>query len=214
MTSTTNNPVDNNPVDNNPVTESPVKKSHRKHIAIGIVSMALVGGVAGTAFATTNMSQRGTMHSMSSVFHGGMMKGDSGSGHGMMSGSGQRMNGNMTTPMTVPMATAASYIGLSVAELQTQMHAGKSLADIATAQAKTVDGLHDALVNAIAEQVDSNTSLSVDQRTSMLSQISTRVTTMINNTDHQTGQGNGTGMSNGMGMGTGMGAKHATGTHR
>ncbi len=188
MTSTTNN---HNKQNHN-------KKNHRKHIAIGIVSLALVGGVAGTAFANTNMTQRGIAHSMSSVFHGGMMNGRSGAGHGMAMGSGGHMN-TAGTPMTA----AASYLGLSETELQSQMHAGKTLADIATANGKTVSGLQNALVSAMTAQVNANTNLSADQRTAMLTQISARVTTMLNTT-HQANNGNG--------MGTGMGMGNVGGT--
>lgn len=35
------------------------KKTYRTHLAVGIVSLALVGGVAGTAYAASNMPGRG-----------------------------------------------------------------------------------------------------------------------------------------------------------
>ena len=46
------------------------------------------------------------------------------------------------------MAAAATYIGISAADLKTQLQAGKSLADIAVANGKTRDGLIAALMAA------------------------------------------------------------------
>src|SRR5438132_6004176 len=46
------------------------------------------------------------------------------------------------------MAAAATYIGISAADLRTQLAAGKSLADIAVANGKTRDGLIAALTAA------------------------------------------------------------------
>jgi hypothetical protein len=42
----------------------------------------------------------------------------------------------------------ASYLGLTPAELRTQLEGGKSLAEVAKAQSKSVDGLVDAIVAA------------------------------------------------------------------
>src|SRR5436305_15007889 len=40
----------------------------------------------------------------------------------------------------------ADYLGLTSADLRTQLEAGKTLADVATAQGKSVSGLADAIV--------------------------------------------------------------------
>src|SRR6266516_3749887 len=58
------------------------------------------------------------------------------------------------------MTAAATYIGISAADLKTQLAAGKSLADIAVANGKTRDGLIAALV--AAEQTSISTF--VDQK--------------------------------------------------
>jgi hypothetical protein len=50
--------------------------------------------------------------------------------------------------------TAADYLGLSVAELRTQLQSGKSLADVAKAQGKSVDGLKQALKDAVKTKLD------------------------------------------------------------
>ena len=49
---------------------------------------------------------------------------------------------------------AAAYLGLTDAQLRDQLAAGKSLADIANAQGKSVDGLVAALVDAAKKKLD------------------------------------------------------------
>ncbi len=50
-------------------------------------------------------------------------------------------------------ATAATYIGISEADLRTQLASGKSLADVAVANSKTRDGLIAALVQASTTEI-------------------------------------------------------------
>jgi hypothetical protein len=50
--------------------------------------------------------------------------------------------------------TAAKYLGLTEAELRTQLESGKTLAEIAKAQGKTVDGLKKALTDATKTKLD------------------------------------------------------------
>jgi hypothetical protein len=49
---------------------------------------------------------------------------------------------------------AASYLGLTEAQLHTRLESGKSLAQIAKAQGKSVDGLEDALVKDAKTKLD------------------------------------------------------------
>ena len=52
------------------------------------------------------------------------------------------------------MTAATSYLGLSRPALVRELRAGKSLAEVATARGKSVDGLEDALVPALRARVD------------------------------------------------------------
>ena len=52
------------------------------------------------------------------------------------------------------LAAAAKYLGLTEAELRTQLEAGKTLAEIAKAQGKTVDGLEKALTADAKAKLD------------------------------------------------------------
>jgi hypothetical protein len=52
------------------------------------------------------------------------------------------------------LTAAADYLGLSVAELRERLRDGDSLADIAEAEGKSVDGLRDAMLDALREKLD------------------------------------------------------------
>jgi len=52
------------------------------------------------------------------------------------------------------LAAAAKYLGLTEAELRTQLESGKTLAEIAKAQGKTVDGLEKALTADTKAKLD------------------------------------------------------------
>lgn len=78
--------------------------------------------------------------------HGGPRGGGFGFGGGPMRG-GLGDRGELAR-------TAASYLGLSAAELRTELRAGRSLADVARAQNKSVDGLQDAIVAAAKTRLD------------------------------------------------------------
>ncbi len=52
------------------------------------------------------------------------------------------------------LSAAASYLGLSRSELASQLRSGKTLAQIATAQGKSVDGLVTALVDDAKQKLD------------------------------------------------------------
>src|SRR4029079_423987 len=54
----------------------------------------------------------------------------------------------------VSLASAAKYLGLTEAELRTQLDSGKTLAEIAKAQGKTVDGLEKALTADTMAKLD------------------------------------------------------------
>ena len=49
---------------------------------------------------------------------------------------------------------AATYLGVTNAQLVTELRAGKSLAQVATAKSKSVDGLKQALLAALKQKID------------------------------------------------------------
>lgn len=80
---------------------------------------------------------------------------------------------------------AATYLGLSSDELRTQLQSGKSLADIAKAQGKSVEGLTQALVDDAKKHLDdavSNGRITQAQEDQILSDIKSRIADMVNGT--------------------------------
>jgi len=168
-------------------------KVNRKNVALGLVVGALAAGAvavgAGSALAAAGGSNTAAAPTTPPV---------SGSGprhFGAMPGMGFAVN--------PPIDVAATYLGLSQSALQTQLQSGKSLAQVAQAQSKSVSGLEDAMLAAITKNLDANSALSADQRAAMLAQVKGHLDTMVN-TPHPSGAGFGP-MGAGFGlMGPGM----------
>jgi hypothetical protein len=83
------------------------------------------------------------------------------------------------------LSAAATYLGLTTTQIRTDMQGGQTLAQIATAQGKTADGLVQALVSAettkLGTAVTAGT-LTSAQETSILSNLQTRITDIVNGT--------------------------------
>jgi hypothetical protein len=78
---------------------------------------------------------------------------------------------------------AAKYLGLTDAQLDTQLRDGKSLADVAKAKDKSVDGLVEAMVADLEQHLDSEVKeghLTQAQETSILSDAKSRITAFVN----------------------------------
>ncbi len=69
-------------------------------------------------------------------------------------GPGLHARGMMLGPIGPGADAAAKYLGLSQAELRTQLRKGKSLAYVAKTQGKSVDGLEQAIVDAAKADLD------------------------------------------------------------
>ena len=124
-----------------------MKNIERALIATG-VALVFSGGIASAAIlwtsATAAAAQPGT---------GVQLAAQLGTNPGTLADNGGRGGADLMT-------AAATYIGISAADLKTQLAAGKSLTDIAVANGKTRDGLIAALV--AAEQTSISTL--VDQK--------------------------------------------------
>jgi hypothetical protein len=80
---------------------------------------------------------------------------------------------------------AATYLGVSADTLRSDLAGGKSLADVAKAQGKSVDGLVTAIVDAQKKQLDAAVSagkLTQAQATQIESNLEQRVTNLVNGT--------------------------------
>ena len=77
----------------------------------------------------------------------------------------------------------ATYLGLTEAELRTELRSGKTLAQIATAHGKTADGLVQALYDAKKKTLDAAVSarrLSQSEEDSRLAGLKQRITDFVN----------------------------------
>ena len=80
-------------------------------------------------------------------------------------------------------AAIATYLGLTAAELRTQLESGKTLADIAKAQGKTVAGLEDAIVADAKTHLDADVAagkLTAAQEATMLADLKSHVDDFVN----------------------------------
>ncbi len=83
------------------------------------------------------------------------------------------------------LAAVTGYLGLTAAELRTQLESGKSLADVAKAQSKTSSGLQDAIVAAATKKLDAAVAagkLTAAQEETMLADLESHVGDMVNRT--------------------------------
>ena len=81
------------------------------------------------------------------------------------------------------LAAAATYLGLSPDELRTRLRSGQSLAQIAQAQGKTVDGLEQALLATAKDRLDqavADGKLTGAERDAILSRLGTRIDRLVN----------------------------------
>jgi hypothetical protein len=80
---------------------------------------------------------------------------------------------------------AASYLGVTEAQLRTELAAGKSLAQVAKEHGKSADGLVDALIDAQKERLDAAVAagrLTKDQEQTILSSLRQKIGDVVNGT--------------------------------
>ncbi len=105
---------------------------------------------------------------------------------GTFPGPGGMMGGpDIHGPRAGHLNAAADYLGLDVATLVTKLQAGQSLADIAKAQGKSVDGLKQTLIADAKKELDQAVKdgrITAAQRDEALSGIESRIDDMVNRT--------------------------------
>ena len=88
-------------------------------------------------------------------------------------------------PRTSLLQTAADYLGMSVSDLQTDLRAGKTLAEEAKAKGKTADGLVQALLAPLKADLDKRVTagdITAAQETAILNRETAHLTDLVNNT--------------------------------
>jgi hypothetical protein len=105
---------------------------------------------------------------------GGSLFGHHGPGHGPHHG-----------PLFGGLDAAAAYLGLTEEELREQLESGKTLAEIATAEGKTADGLEQALLDAakadLAQAVEDGR-ITEAQQQEILADLPERIDDLVNGT--------------------------------
>lgn len=178
---------------------------NRKSMTRGLIGLGLVGAlVSGGVVAAQAATGEGPVPQPKSTTS--TNNGRDQFGHMADMGFGQNS----------PMTAVARYLGLSQTELHGRMQSGKSLADVAKMQGKPVSGLENAMVAALTTTLDSNGTLTPDQKSAAVKQIKDRIDTMVNAKGMGAGMGFGadTGMHAGVGSAgnPGMGSGLATTT--
>jgi hypothetical protein len=141
----------------------------RKHAlaglaATGIVASALAGG--GVAVASTGPTPTPTMTAPAP----GHYKCGYGHRHGQWPGH-----------QAVEKAVAG-YLGLSPAQVRSQLGSGKSLADIAKAQGKPVSGLEGTILGAVTTQVNASPYLSAAGKAAAINEVKSHLGSIVNAT--------------------------------
>src|SRR4051794_11500714 len=104
-------------------------------------------------------------------------------------------NGSGPPPGGPPGAAAiAGYLGVAASDLQADLKSGKTLAQIATAQGKTVSGLEAAMIADAKSHLDSDVTagnLTAAQEQTMLANLQSHIDDIVNSTGPPAGGGKG-----------------------
>ncbi|MEY2967337.1 MAG: hypothetical protein RLY50_1387, partial [Actinomycetota bacterium] len=99
-----------------------------------------------------------------------------------------------TAKRNSPIAVAATALGMTEAELVTELQAGKSIADVASAKSVDLDTVIDALYADLKAHIDAHVAegkLTQEQADAKLADAKTRITTMVNTAGPLRGKGMG-----------------------
>lgn len=80
------------------------------------------------------------------------------------------------------MKATAGYLGLSQAQLRSELQSGKSLADIAQARGKPVSGLKTTILGAITSWINTSSGLSAGQKAAAISHAKSYIGVIVNMT--------------------------------
>lgn len=173
-------------------------KINRTSIAVGLTVGVLAGGAGGAIAATTSGSRTASTSSTTTSRATG---GWDGYGYGWGGGAGWRdpaagsgsgawgndtNTGGMrwTSLVRSGRRAALTYLGLSASELHSRLQSGKTLAEIASSEGKSVAGLERTIEAAVADSVNTDGALSASQRSSIIANLTNVVDSVVTGTWH------------------------------
>lgn len=118
--------------------------------------------------------------SMKAAINAGRLPGGAGPGFGVGHGGGPGFHGHGDVA-----GAAATYLGLTEAQLGAQLASGKSLADVAKAQGKSVAGLERAILSDAQSKLDQAVAdgrLTSDERDRILAGLKARIDALVSRT--------------------------------
>jgi hypothetical protein len=172
-------------------------KINRRSVAAGLTVGVLAGGAGGAIAATTSGS---TTASTSSTTTSRATGGWNGYGYGWGGGgTGWRdpatgvswggwgndtnIGGTRWTSLARSGRQAAqTYLGLSASQLHSLLQSGKTLAEIASSQGKSVAGLERAIETAVTDSVNADSALSASQKSSIIANLRIFVDSVVTGT--------------------------------
>jgi hypothetical protein len=140
--------------------------------ATGVLAGALAGG--GVALASTGGSAQSTV----AVAAASTGAAASTAAQGADGKGGSRFLRRHHAGRLV-LRTAAGYLGITPAELLTQLQAGKSLAAVATTRGKSVSGLEGAILAAAVKRVDAS-KLTATRKAAVIGDVKANLNAFVN----------------------------------
>jgi hypothetical protein len=96
-------------------------------------------------------------------------------------GDGCGAKGKMWSHHPVP-KPVADYLGLSQAQVGSELQSGKSLADVARTQGKPVSGLKSTILATVTSQVNASSKLSSAQKAKVIGDVKSHLNAIVNTT--------------------------------
>jgi len=169
---------------------------NRKSIAAGLTVGLLAGGAGGAIAATTSGPWTATTRvvTMSGASRGwggpGNGWGATNGGWGPATGGGRGPWGGDTDnggPGCGSLArsgrrAAQAYLGLSASQLDSRLQSGKTLAEIASSESKSITGLEHAIVTASTASVNADSALSASQKAAIITNLRSFVDAVVTGT--------------------------------
>ena len=153
-----------------------------KVLGTGVVAAGLLLAACGSAPSTGAASQAtATAPASASGAAFGGRRGTGSATAGRFRGTGSATAAGFRGG--IDLAAAATYLGLSVGQVQQDLQGGKSLAAIAQAQGKSVPGLQQALVAAAKARLDQAVSagqMTAAQEQQQLQALTQRISQLVN----------------------------------